>query len=138
MSNYRSAWLFCTNFEGDSVKMRISGMKRKHLTQLSQYIHLDSNGEIRLEFENNFEASNIFAAILPECVTDFRGLVDFDKKQPIPFETVLEDIYFVNLVSEIIQQVLETSIMTKEDVTLLKKRPVEQQRVLRSAVAMRG
>lgn len=138
MSKYKRSWTWVTNFEGDTVKMELSGMKRKHLQQLSKYMAPGDDGGMNLSFENQLEAFDAFAVVLPECVSNFRGLVDFDKKQPIPFEVVLEDMYFINLVSEIIEQVMEASTMNTTEVKALKKSQGERRRVLRSEVGMRA
>lgn len=138
MSKYKRSWTWVTNFEGDTVKMELSGMKRKHLQRLSKYIATGNDGGVNLSFENQLEAFDAFAEVLPECVSNFRGLVDFDKHQPIPLAVVLEDMYFINLVSEIIEQVMDASTMTTKEVKALKKSQGEQQRVLRSEVGMRA
>jgi hypothetical protein len=138
MSQYKRSFVYATNFEGDNVTMRLQGMKRRHLQMLSKYIHQDAEGGISVTFENQLEAFDVFADILPECVTEFKGLTDFDLKKPIPLEVVLEDMYFINLVSEIIQQIMSASTMKSKEVKQLKKSQGGQQRVLRSRVEMKA
>lgn len=138
MSNYRRRWVYATNFEGDHITMKLSGMKRKHLAQLSKYIGAGSDGGISVSFDNQLEAFEVFAEILPDLVEDFRGLKDFEKHQDIPLEVVLEDMYFINLVSEIIEQIMDASVMSNKEVKSLKKSQGEQHRVLRSQVDMKA
>ncbi len=136
MSGYRRKWEYVTKFEGDKVSMTLTGMKRKHLHRLTKYIVKGDDGSINIGFENQMEAFEAFADVLPECVLNLSGLKEVDGTTEIPLDVILEDIYFINLVSEMIRQVMSSSTMSSAEIQEVKKPQGDQQRVLRTGVAV--
>ena len=105
MSKYTPMVEFETVFEGDTVKMKLKQLSRKtFLGWMPYFAKTDENG--KLSPEDTLKLVNEAADILPEHVVEFKGLKDTDGNA-IDLAVVVEEVYFIELVSEIVMRMIE-------------------------------
>ncbi len=112
MSKYAPLVHFETEFENDVVTMDLDQLSRKTLLSWTPYMsEIDEDG--KLNEEMTIKLVGEAAEILPEYVQNFSGLKDMDGNA-IQIETVIEKIYFIELVSEMVMELIEISQIGKK------------------------
>jgi len=114
MSNYRKNVGKTFEFEGDTIKVIAAPMKRKEALMMVPYMTKGEDGEVKLRFEDQMAILDIGADVLPKCIKTFEGLRDADGEQ-ITFDEAVSEFYFMSLISEILQFVLNISSTDKDD-----------------------
>ena len=112
MSNYTPLVSFKTEFEGDEVTMNLDQLSRETFMSWTPYMSLmDEDGKLDevLTVKLIGEASTM----LPIYVKDFRGLKDADGNA-VSLDTVVEKVYFIQLVTEIVMQLIVISKVGQE------------------------
>jgi len=111
MSRYTPLVPFATDFDGDHVTCNLRRLERGALLKLAPYL----NDTGSMQFEDQAQFAEVMSDLLPEYVTDFRGLVDANG-QPIDLDTVVRVAYFQALVGEIVGALLVSSKPTEDEV----------------------
>lgn len=98
-------------FDGDEVCFTMRRMQNKHMLKLAPTATA-TPGENRVARTARLvdEAKDV----LRECVSNFRGLKDAEGKE-VPFETVLEEGYFLALLDGMLGRLWEISILKEVD-----------------------
>jgi len=111
MSNYSPLVKFETEFEGDKITMQLDQLTREVFLGWSPYMNLmDEDGN--LDQEMTLKLVNESASMIPQFVKDFRGLKDANG-DAIPLQTVVDKVYFIEIVTVIIMKLIEISRMGK-------------------------
>jgi hypothetical protein len=111
MSNYVPTVRFETEFEGDIISMELRQLTRKTFLDWTPFLSkMDDEG--KLSEEDTIKMVNVAADILPEYVSDFKGLKDANGN-PISIETVSTEVYFMDLVSILVTKLMEISQVGK-------------------------
>lgn len=120
MSKYSPLTRFETTFEDDTVTMNLKQLSRKTflswMPYLSKVERVEVDGEIvaRMDEESTMKLVNEAADILPQHVLDFRGLRDVDGNA-VDLATVISEVYFLPLVSEIVSKLIDIAQVQKQD-----------------------
>ena len=105
MSRYTPLVEFQTVFEDDIVKMQLDQLSREIFLGWMPYMSkVDKDGN--LSIEDTLKLINDAADILPEHVKDFKGLKDANG-DAVSIETIVDKVYFMPLVSEIVMRLIE-------------------------------
>jgi len=105
MSKYTPMVEFQTVFEEDTVTMKLKQLSRKtFLGWMPYFSKTDAKGN--LSPEDTLLLVNEAADILTEHVVDFKGLRDVNG-DAIALEIVVEEVYFIELVSLIVMRLIE-------------------------------
>ena len=110
MSNFIPSVRYTTQFEKDEVFMQLSSMKTKDMAKLAPFMKEDGN----VSTVESMEIMRVGAEILPGYVDNFGGLTDANGSN-VSFETVLEQVYFIELVSDIMAKLFDISRMSVKD-----------------------
>ena len=109
MSNFTPLVAKQYEFDGDKVHVKFSRLKRKDMLKLMPAIQRMQKAEDdEKKSEAIGELINESLCFLPEYVREMNGLVDAEGK-PIGIETVAEDMYFVELATSIIGDLMNES-----------------------------
>lgn len=110
MSGFTPSVSFTTEFDGDTVSMRLRRLKRKDLNKVSPYMKMadPKSGLVQLSLEESFEFLEIMSGVLPEYVQQFKGLTDAEGN-PLDLNQALEESYFIPLISAITGRLFEIS-----------------------------
>ena len=113
MSNFTPHITFETDFEGDHITAKLSRLKRKDMTTVARYVDVDEEGNLAggLDVEQMIEFA---AEVLPRYVEEFKGLKDADGNA-ISIETVVDEAYFLPLVTELVSALFDASGMKAAD-----------------------
>lgn len=114
MSKYTKFFTASTEFDGDTVTVKMSRLKRKHLLDLAGTVAKDPNtGNWVPKVSEN---AMLEAAIGPirDCTAEINGLKDADGVD-IPIEDVLEDAYFMPLSLWLLSTLMENSRLGDSD-----------------------
>lgn len=114
MSGFLPSVPFSMIFEGDTVECEVSGLSRKEYLKLTKFLQEDDSGRMVIRFENALEFQEVMTDLLPGHVQKFRGLFDAEGVL-IPFETVLDQTYFTNVVQGLVQAVFDASNLGPEE-----------------------
>ena len=110
MSKFVKSKYFETEFEGDTVSMRIKPLKRKHMMELAPFMPEDNDAD-NMGTLDSMNMLDLGAKMLPGYLEDFKGLKD-DEGNALAVEDIVEEMYFLNLVSEIMTEVFQISGMS--------------------------
>jgi hypothetical protein len=111
MSNFTKDILFTTEFEGDTVSLRLARLKRKDMMTLSP--HMPDAGE-KVGAVQSMDLMDVALALLPKYVTEFKGPKDADGNE-LSLEDIMEEMYFLELVSRIVTHLFEASNMGADE-----------------------
>jgi len=105
MSKYTPTVRFETVFENDTVTMDLKQLSRKtFLGWMPYFSKTDEDG--KLTPEDTLNLVNEAAEIIPSHVVDFKGLRDANG-DAISLKTVVDEVYFIELVSQIVMRLIE-------------------------------
>jgi hypothetical protein len=138
MSKYQRHHTKSIEFDGDTVVVQYTGMKRGHFQQLSARQDssiVDDGGDVKLSFGSQMEMLDVMSDIAQDCVVSVSGLYD-SGGSPVPLEEIFSEAYFFGLVADIATSVIESSFLTKEDQQKIKKPPTVQRRVVHTDVGL--
>lgn len=113
MSGYKKKFTAKREFDGDTVVVEFSPMKRKHMLALTEYITFDDSGKPQPKGDPA-KMLETMTSILSDCVTWISGLVDSDG-ETIAKETVLEDVYFMDLATWLFTELSSQSRIVEDD-----------------------
>lgn len=113
MSKYTPKITTTREFDGDTVAVTLSRMKRKHMLLISGKVVVDENGDSSLKV-TQAEMLEAMSDVLRECVVEMSGLFDADG-EAISLDTVLDDLYFFELAMWILSELMVGSRLSKED-----------------------
>lgn len=121
MSNFTPTVPYETDFEGDTVTMQLSRLKKGALLKLAPHIkgELNKDGEIIMEFEDQTELLTLLDETLIGAVNNFNGLKTGDGKH-IPLEEMVKEGYFMSLSADILGQLFKITQPTKGKPDVLK------------------
>lgn len=123
MSGFTPTVRYETDFGDDHITMSLKRLKRKDFMKLSPYMgEPDGEGNMRITFQSQLEMMNVIGTQVPEYVENFQGLTDANG-QALGIETVVEEVYFQDLLGEIIQELMRISHPSEAD---LKKSEAPQ------------
>jgi len=109
MSSFTPTVTFETTFEDDVITMDLRRLKRKSMMKLSPYMDTEGNGVIA-----EMELMDVATDMLPGYVTNFAGLKDANGTL-IPFDKMLEEAYFIPIMSAILGKLFDISQLAKGD-----------------------
>ena len=107
MSNFTKDILFTTEFEGDTVSLKLARLKRKDMMLLSP--HMPNEGE-NVGAVQSMDLMDVAMSLLPKYVSEFKGPKDSDG-MPLTLEEIMEEMYFLELISRIVTKLFEASNM---------------------------
>ena len=113
MSKYTSKFKYEYDFEDDTVKVSSTRLKRKDFLKLTPFIETDDKGEVRMTFHDQNKFVDICADLLPKYIVSMTGLNDEDGV-PITLETVIEETYFMDITSEMINRLFSSANMSSK------------------------
>lgn len=113
MSGFTKTVAFETEFEGDHITMTLARLKRKTMLALSKYMP-DTQDGAAVGALDSMQLLDVAANELTEYVTEFRGLKDSDGNA-LTFAEVADEMYFLELVSDIVAKLFEISNMGAKD-----------------------
>jgi len=119
MSNFSRATTHSTEFEGDTVTMSLHGLKRKHMMMLGPYMPSEGDGMGAIE---SMKLLDVAAELLPDYVSDFKGLKD-ENGNALGFEDVVDEMYFIELISDIMSKLFDISNMGAKDAKNSRRQP---------------
>ena len=111
MSKFTKSLVETFDFDGDKVTITFKRLKRKHLIALSP--HMTTSGDI--EFKDQVKFMDAAAEVLPDIIESMTGLVDADGNA-LTVEEMVDEMYFVPLVSDLMGKVMEQSFVKDEQV----------------------
>jgi len=120
MSNYTRNIVKTFEFDGDSITVEFSRLKRKHLMALSPFLSDDG----AMKFSDQMEMINAASEFIPELIQSFDGLKD-SNGDVISLSEVLEESYFTPLVSDILSAIMDVSFLNQADVKNSKEQQGE-------------
>ena len=94
-------------FQGDTVKIAFKRLTRRHVLGLMPKVNAmqdDDGGAAQNEMVNDL------IDLLPEYVVEFEGLKD-ENGEPIKFDTVVAEMYFIELVTDIGLDLMNASMV---------------------------
>ncbi len=113
MSNFTPSVFYTTEFEGDSVSMTITRLKRKTIMKLIPlFTDVDledfKKGRDEINADAMVKVLDVVSDELPKYVHDFTGLTDSEGKQ-LKFKDIVDEMYFLSLVIDIFSKMMEMS-----------------------------
>ena len=109
MSNFVPSIKYTTQFEKDEVFMELSSLKTSDMAKLAPYMKEEGQPST----VESMEIMRVGGELLPGYVDNFSGLFDANGS-PVSFETVLEQVYFIELVSDIMAKLFDISRMSPD------------------------
>lgn len=126
MSSYTKRIAKKFEFDGDTVEVVMSRLKRKDALKLSPYMREeDESGEVKLTLDEKFNMMDVGAYLVQKNVINLRGLfIEGEELVKMGnsitneelWETVFSDVYFINLLSDLLNFLTEKSFMSKDKV----------------------
>lgn len=111
MSKFTQSVESTIKFDGDEVSFTLRRMQNKHMLKLAPTaVSLPDENRVARTVRLVDEAKEV----LKECVTNFRGLKD-SQGRDIPFDTVLEESYFLALLDGMLGRLWDISILKEVD-----------------------
>lgn len=115
MSNFTPLVSKDYEFEGDSVHVSFSRLKRKHMLNAIPAFKAVADAEEAGDDEAKLEAMNDFLGgiidVIPEYVNRFEGLSDTAGNE-VSITTVVNEFYFMKLASQICMDIVKESSPT--------------------------
>lgn len=119
MSNFTPLVQYSTEFDGDKLTMNLARLKRKDMLKLTPYVMDAETGEGKI---NMTELIDVASGFIHEYVSAFEGLTDA-RGNVLKFQDVVDEVYFMGLLSDIITKVFEISNITEADVKNSAEQP---------------
>ncbi len=116
MSNFTPTVPFSVEFEGDTITMDLRRLSRKGMMTLSPYV----TGKVGALDE--MAILDVSVNLLPGHITNFKGLKT-ETGEDITVAQMVEESYFLMLMSEIISKLFEVSSMGVKGGKNLRKQP---------------
>ncbi len=113
MSQFTPLVSFETEFEGDRITMKLRRLQRKDMQKLTPFMHAE-DGETKVSFTSQMEFSGMAMDLLPEYVSEFKGLTD-SEGNTMTIEAILEEVYFTSLLQELVVEVFSISRLSGDD-----------------------
>ncbi len=114
MSGYMPTVRFETEFEDDRITMTLRMLERKvFMNWMPYFSKLDDDGNLTNQ-EDIIKLVNESADMLPDYVNDFTGLKDANGNA-VDLKAVIRDVYFIQLVSTIVAELIKISQMSKTE-----------------------
>ena len=111
MSKFSPMVRFETEFQGDVVTMNLKSLSRKDFFDLLPFMeNADDDGSIPQG--DALRLVDHATGWLPKYVEDFHGLTD-DKGFDVDLETAIDEVFFIELISEIVMKVINISQVPK-------------------------
>lgn len=115
MSSYTPHVDLETEFQGDTVHVRMKRLQRKDMQRIIPYMRTDEQtGEVKVTFEDHAALAELMGELLPGYVLEFSGLKDADGNA-IGLATVLEEIYFSDLLQWMVYQLFTISHLSEDE-----------------------
>lgn len=111
MSNFTPKVPFATDYDGDKVTMNLKRFKKETIVKMSPYLMdnpTETDGTVRMAFENEIELTKMMDDILPEQIEDFKGLVMPDGTV-ISLKEAMDEAYFMPLFKRILGKLFDIS-----------------------------
>ena len=105
------------NFDGDVINVTMDRLKRKDALKIAPLMNEpDEDGKVQMSFEDSMKFADVASGILKKYITVFTGLKDADGNALDVADIFGEEgaVYFMELISEIISDLMEASFTTKE------------------------
>lgn len=112
MSNFVRSVPFDMEFDGDSVTMNLTPLKRGHMQMMAPFIKSGEDGD-KLSFADNMAVLEVAAEILPENVKDFAGLTIEGTNAGL--DEVVGESYFIPLIGEILSKLFDISTVKSNE-----------------------
>lgn len=110
MSRFTKKVTFETEFEGDTVSLKLARLKRKDMMTLSPFM---PDGD-QVGSAQTMDLMDVATNLLPDYVSDWVGPTDEDGNE-LSLEDVMEEMYFLELISAIVTKLFEASNMGTAD-----------------------
>ena len=115
MSKFTKNFTVIKEFDGDTITVNMSRMKRKDAMKLAPFMNKAADSDVAtMTFEDNMQMVDAAADLLPKYINSITGLVidgvEVTKDSEL-FKTMLEEIYFLELVSELISELVQNSFL---------------------------
>ena len=115
MSKFTKSIIRKFEFEDDLVEVTLERMKRKDAMKLMPFVgEPDEDGTVKMTFSNQMEMLDMTGDLLPKYVKRISGLVDADGAD-VSVDTMCDEAYFLDLIGKIVQELMESSFMTKAE-----------------------
>jgi len=111
MSKYTKATHFEIDFEGDTIKVSMTRLKRADYLKIVPHIKIDEETKkSTMNMTEKLEFMDVATDMLPKYVKRFEGLHDTDGEE-IPFKEVVETTYFMDILSQMVERLFSSSGM---------------------------
>lgn len=117
MGNFTRSLTHELEFDGDNIKITIKPLKRKDLLKLTPHVPTDQTNQEQL-----FKFVEAAAPILPDYIESIEGIKDANGED-VPLEHIIEDVYFIQVASQILGWLFDTCAVGKEQEKNLEKSP---------------
>ncbi|KKL79399.1 hypothetical protein LCGC14_2015240 [marine sediment metagenome] len=118
MSQFTPTVKFTTEFDGDTITMTLKRLTRKQLHTCAPIMENLDN------FEKKLQYLDVMAQLLPDVVSDFRGLMTENGEASL--ESILEEGFFGPLIDEISGELFRISFHQEEDVKKSERSAAER------------
>jgi len=115
MSNYTPSMTLTTEFEGDSVVIKLRRIKRTHVMSMMPYMkRLPGTDDFEPDESKFSEMFDTICSWIEEYIESITGLVDTENN-PININTIIEEQYFFPLLQEIAMKLLNSRGVSAKD-----------------------
>lgn len=101
-------------WQGDTITCDMEPITNADFSKLMPFYHQGEDGVMTLRFEEQMDFARVAGEMLPRYVTNFGGLKDA-RGNDVPFDTVLEKMYFMPLKSELVGRLFALSTVSGDD-----------------------
>lgn len=124
MGNFTKDFTKVYEFDGDTVSVTMSRLLRKDAMKLTPYVHTDENGNTVMSMDDQMEMLNLVTELFPIYITKLSGLVvegeeliieDRKSNNELLYGLFLEQVYFLNLHSMIVADLMSESFVSSDD-----------------------
>lgn len=114
MSKYLPAVECSAEFEGDTVTYSVEPLENIDFAELLPFFKENKLGETVLRFEDQGRFLTVAGGLLKKYAKNFSGLTDA-RGEAIPLETATSRAYFMELVSKMMMDLFQASMVDKEE-----------------------
>ena len=113
MSNFTPLVEKTYEFEGDTIKVLFSRLKREDMLSIMPDVQRRMSEDREIKNLATANILNKLLGVLPKYIKEFEGLSDKDGKAVTP-EIVSDEMYFIELSTSIIMDIISESVVLDE------------------------
>lgn len=126
MSKFTRNFTTTIEFDGDTVSITMSRLKRKQMLQLAPHMgEPDENGKVKMSLQDNVALLDAAQDKIKKNLIAMSGLFVEDGQEVVVadgkpanqelFDLIFEEAYFMNLLGEILSELVQHSFVNEED-----------------------